>query len=197
MATSKTEICNKSLTLIGAAPITNIDDSSNNARVLSRVYETALRSILSECKWNFATKRVLLTTTTATMAWNDTGETIVYVRPVDVIRIFGTNYSYAKWREEGDYIISDTAGLGIRYTQYLDVPSKYPSPFVNAFVDLLCSEIAYTVVNSATLGDKFKNLYESVSLSKAMAQNSQVGTQQTLQDDAWELAKYSNMSVDA
>jgi len=197
MAISKTDILNKALTLVGAAPITNINDSTNNARILNRVYEVSLRSILSECKWNFATKRSDLTLSTDTLDWYDTGEVYVYIKPNDMVRAFEANDVNATWREEGDYIISDTTGLGLRYVYYLDVPSKYPSFFVDAFIDKLCSDIAYAIVNSATLGASFKELYESVSLQKAMSSNSQIGTQQYLRDDAWELAKYNNVQTNA
>jgi hypothetical protein len=192
MAITKTDILNKALTLIGAAPVTNIDDETNNARILSRVYETALRSVLSECKWNFATKRALLSVVTDVPDWYDIGEVYVYAKPIDMIRIWGSNDRNATWREEGDYIYSDTQGLGFRYVYYLDTPSKYPSYFVDALVDRLCADISYAVVNSSTLGDKYKQLYEAVSLPKAQASCSQTGTQQTLQDDAWELAKYQD-----
>ena len=197
MSISKTDIINKALTQVGALPVTSIDDDSNNARVMSRVYEISLRSILSECKWNFATKRVLLSVLTDTMAWYDTGEIYVYQKPIDMIRIFGTNSPGATWREEGDYIVSDTQGLGVRYVYYLDTPSKYPATFVEAFIDKLCSDIAYMIVNSSTLGEKFKELYEKVSLPKAQNDSAQTGTQQVLKDDAWELAKYGNGSFDA
>ena len=126
------------------------------------------------------------------MAWYDTGETVVYIKPIDMIRAFGSSSPTADWREEGDYIISDSTGLGLRYVYYLDVPSKYPSVFVEAFIDKLCSDIAYMIVNSASLGEKYKQLYEAVSLPKAQAANSQVGIQQVLQDDAWEVAKYAD-----
>lgn len=197
MAITKTELVNKALTLVGANPITSLDDDTNNARIVNRVYEISLKSILSECKWNFCTKRALLSVLTDTLAWYDTSETIVYQKPTDMIRIFGTNDSSSKWREEGDYIISDTSALGVRYTYYLDTPSKYPAAFVEAFIDKLCADIAYMIVNSSTLGEKFTNLYVNSSLPKAMSQDSQTGVQQTLQDDAWELSKYSNGSVDA
>ena len=197
MAITKTDIINKALTLVGAAPIVSIDDDTNNARVASRVYEQALRSILGECKWNFATKRALLSVSSTTMAWDDVGEDIVYTKPSDMIRIFETNDPLAKWREEGDYIISDTSDLGVRYVYYLDTPAKYSSTFVDAFIDKLCSDIAFMIVNSQTLGEQYKKLYEAVSLPKAMSANSQVGTQQTLQDDAWELAKYYNEQTHA
>lgn len=194
MAISKTDILNKSLTLVGALPVTSIDDDSNNARILSRVYEQALRGLLGECKWNFATKRVLLSRLTDTLDWYDTGETYIYQKPIDMIRIYGSSSPTAGWREEGDYIISDTEGLGLRYVYYLDVPSKYPSYFVEAFQDKLCSDIAYMIVNSSTLAEKYKQLFETISLPKATAANSQTGIQQTLQDDAWENSRHTNTS---
>ena len=197
MAITKTELVNKALTLVGANPITNLDDDSNNARIVNRVYEIALRSILGECKWNFATKRVLLTLSADTLDWYDTGETYVYIKPTDMIRIFGTNDDSCTWREEGDYIVSDTSDLGVRYVYYLDTPSKYPASFIEAFIDKLCSDIAYMIVNSATLGDKFKTSYESISLPKARAENSQTGKQQYLKDDAWESAKYGDGTLEA
>jgi len=199
MAISKTSILNNALTRIGANPVTNIDDDTNNARILNRVYELSLRSILSECKWNFATKRANLSLTTDTVDWYYTSEseTYVYQRPADAIRIFSTNDEDATWRLEGEYILSNTASLGIKYVYYLDEPNKYPASFIDAFVDKLCSEIAYMIVNSQSLGDKYKKLYESVSLERAMTENAQVGESLYLRDDAWELAKYNNNSVRA
>ena len=106
MAISKTDALNKSLTLVGARPITNIDDDSTSARNLSRVYEISLRSVLSECKWNFATKRENLSVVTDTLAFYDIGQQIVYQKPLDMIRIYSVNPINAQWREEGDFIIS-------------------------------------------------------------------------------------------
>lgn len=197
MAITKTDILNKALTQVGANPITSIDDSTNNARILSRVYEISLRSILSECKWNFATKRISLTQSADTLDWYDVGNTYIYTKPTDIIRIYGASSASATYKEEGDYIISDTASLGIRYVYFLDTPSKYPAYFIDAFIDRLCSEIAYAIVNSQTLAEKYKELYESVTLPKAMAANSQTGDQQELIDDAWEMAKYQDRQFNA
>lgn len=197
MAITQTDILNKSLTLVGAAPVVSIDDDSNNARILNRVYEIALRSILSECKWNFATKRVNLTSVSNTLAFEDVGESYVYIKPVDMIRIYSTNPVSASWREEGDYIISDSSELGVRYVYYLNIPGKYPSYFLDAFIDKLASEIAYAIVNSASLAESFIKKYEGISLPKAVTANSQTGIQQTLQDDAWTLSKYQDIQEDA
>lgn len=197
MATDKTDILNKALTLVGAAPVTSISQDSNNARVLNRTYEISLRSILGECKWNFATKRENLSLSNDTLDWYDTGISTVYVKPPDIIRIYGVSSPGVQWKEIGDYIVSDTGSLGLEYTYFLDDPTKYPSLFVDAFVDKLASDIAYMIVNSGSLGEKYLEKYERISLPKATAANSQSGIQQTLKDDAWELAKYFDNQADS
>lgn len=189
---SKTSLINKALTLCGAYPITNIDDDTNNARIANRVYEIARRSILSECCWNFAATRATLTLSAFTMDWSYSDEAYVYVRPSNVVRIFDVSDQYAVWREEGDYIISDTASLGIKYVFDLDSPEKYSSSFTEAFVDKLCSDVCYMIINSAKQAEAFVTKYEKISLPKAISENSQTGTQQTPRDDAWELSKYHN-----
>jgi len=197
MAVSKTSLVNKALTIVGATPITNITDDTNNARVVNRVYEISLKSILGECKWNFATLRALLVSSATTMSWYHDDEDTVYVRPSTCIRIFGTNDDNAVWREEGDYIISDTIGLGIKYTYYLDDPSKYPSSFLEAFIDKLCSDIGYMIINNPTMAGAFLEKYNKVSLPKAMAENAQIGTHQYLKDDSWVNAKSEDENLDA
>jgi len=190
MSITKTELINKSLTLVGANPITNIDDDTNNARVVSRVYEISLRSILSECKWNFATKRKLLADVDTDLEWYFTGESYILQKPANCIRIFGTNDDDAMWREEGDYIITDTDNLGIIYVYYLDDPAKFPASFIEAFCDKLCSDICFMILNSSTKAESFLQKYEAVSLPKARSENAQTGVQQYVKDDAWERAKY-------
>ena len=196
MAT-KTEIINKAMTLVGATPIVSITDDTNNARIVSRVYDLSLRSLLSECGWNFAIKRVLLATSADTLAWYNTGCTVVYAKPSDCIRIFGTNDDNATWYEEGDYIVSDTTGLGLRYVQYIDTTSKFPNSFIEALIDLLCSNIAFMIINSAKIAETYLKKYESVSLSKARSENAQIGMQQYMKDDAWTLAKYGDTGARA
>lgn len=196
MAISKTEICNKALTLVGANPIVSISDDTQNARILNRVYELSLKSILSEAPWVFALKRSLLAQSADTLEWYDTSENYVYVRPNDMIRAFRANDDNAVWRQHGEYIVSDTSGLGLEYVYFLDVPSRYTTSFVEAFVDKLCSDIAFMVLNSKTIAENYLEKYEKVSLSKALAENAQIGTPIGMKDGAWVNAKFGGAEVD-
>jgi hypothetical protein len=198
MAISKINIVNKALALIGAKQVTTLSDTSSTADLVNSLYEISLKSVLAECKWNFATKRdALPTNSTATLEFYDVGETIIYDRPTDIIRIYSSDPTNAKWREEQDYIISDSSGFGIRYVYFIEDTTKFPIYFVEALCDKLAGDMAYSIVNSSTLAQKFIEKYEKISLPRAISQNSQTGVQQTMQDDAWELAKYSNVQSDA
>ena len=198
MAITKTIIINKALTQIGAARVTSIDDGSAKALLLTSVYEAALRSVLSECKWNFATKRAALATnSTITLGFYDVGQTIVYDRPTDVIQIHDTAPANATWRDEGDYIISDSSDMALRYVYYLDDVTKYPIYFVDALIDKLSVDIAYVVVNDKNLAETFIKKYEGITLPKAVSMNSQVGQQQVPRDEAWLNSKYTDGSIDS
>lgn len=192
MAVTKTSLINKALTLCGASTITSITDDTVNARSVNNVYEISLKSALTECKWNFATTRSTLTITVNTVAWYHQNESYTYTKPTDCLRVFETKDSSTIWREEGDLIITDTSPLDIKYVYYHDDPTKYPSYFLDAFIDKLCSDISYTIINSASKAESFLAKYEKISLPKAMSENSQIGIQQVPVDDEWTSSKLGN-----
>lgn len=193
MAVSKTTVLNKALTLCGASTIGDITDATNNARACNNVYEISLRSILCECNWNFSVTRATLTVTATTvMPWNYSGESYVYTKPSLCLKVIEIYNSAAEWREEGELLITDVVEAQIKYTYYHDDPSKYPGYFLDAFIDKLCSDISYIIINSASKAEAFLTKYVKVSLPKAMSANSQTGTQQQPKDDEWALAKYGN-----
>lgn len=196
MANSQTSIINKALVLCGAQTVVSINDNSPNAISLSNVYAISLQSILSECKWNFCTKRfkpsVVASSSSTYPAFFYPGEVIVYAIPSDVVRIWSTSPTNACIREEDGQLISDTVNIGIVYTFYDTDPSDYPSYFLDAFIDKLCSDIAYLIINSANMAEAFIKKYETVSLPKARSANSQTGVQQSPNDGEWTNAKFHN-----
>lgn len=195
MATYTTvAICNKALVLCGASPITALTDDSVNARALNACFDISLMDFLTECKWNFSTTRsTLATVSTATLVpWYHAGESVVYTRPAGALRVWELSELNAVWREEGNYIIADATGLGAKWTyNNSEVGLWSPAP-ISAFMDKLCSEISYQIINSVQKAESFFSKYTKVSLPKAMSQNSQTGTQQVPNDDEWTIAKGGN-----
>lgn len=191
MATySSLTIVNKALILCGASKITALSDDTPNARITNEIYDISRKDILAECGWTFAVTRSSLATSSVTQPWSYAEENVVYSKPANLIRILGTNDSDAIYRLEGDYIMSDVTGLGIKYIFDQTDASKFTPLFVSAFVDKLAYEICYQILQSSTQAEAFLTKYEKVSLPKAMAVDAQTGTQQNPKDDYWEGAKF-------
>lgn len=184
-------ICNRALVFCGASPITSLTEDSANARALNAVFEQSRRSLLTECRWTFSlTRSTLATASTATLAYLRPEENAAYTRPADCLRIWEMSDLDAIWREEGNYIISNTASLSTLFTyDHIEV-GLWRHKFVDAFVDKLCSEICFMILNSATKAQAFLEKYEKITLPKAMAEDSQTGAHQEVKDDEWLASKY-------
>ena len=179
-------ICNKALLLCGASPIASLSEDSANARSLNAVYEISRQDFLTECRWNFAvTRSTLATVATSVMAYMRPEEAYVYTKPAGVLRIWEMSDIEAIWREEGGYIITDRAGLGALWTfDNSEVGLWSPKPIM-AFIDKLCSDIAYQIINSIPKAESFLSKYTKISLPAAMAENSQTGAHQEVRDNDW------------
>lgn len=198
MPFSKANIVNKALVKLGSRPVVNLEDDGTDESVTAlNLYDIALEALLSETLWTFATKRKLLQTTTDPIAFSVNYEDLAYSyqRPIDAIRIFQTNDQAAYWKEEGDQILSNTAGLGVIYTFRNEVTETYPVYFVDALADRLAADMAYPLLNSMSKTEDMNKAYERVSLPKAKSQNGQVGTAKELNDNYWINARLGGPNV--
>ena len=191
----KVTIVNRALSLLGAEPITSLTDNTPEAQIANRFYDTSRKSVLSECLWNFATKRVLLNLINDPPAWTVAEANFVYQLPSDIIRIFGTNQRETNWRVEQDQILADSDDLGIKYVFDLTDTTKFSASFVDAFADKLAADMCYAVLNSNTEAKLLLEKYNGESLPKATAENSQVGTPPQIDDDLWSQARFGYSPV--
>ena len=185
-------LCNHALVLCGASPITALTDDSSNARSLNAIYENARKGFLTECRWTFSvTRSALATSATAyVLPWQFSEETTIYDRPSNALRIWEMSDLEAIWREEGAYIISNTASLGTLYTwDHSEVGLWRPKATI-AFIDKLCSDICFMILNSTTKAEAFLTKYEKVSLPDARTTESQTGRHQEVNDSEWLKARY-------
>jgi hypothetical protein len=191
----KVTIVNRALSLLGAEPITNLTDDTPDANIANRFYDQSRVSVLEECLWNFAAKRAELNIAVVTPAWIKDGLNYTFQIPSDVIRIFGISSDNISWRLEGEIIYADSDELGILYVYDLEDTTKFSASFTDAFADKLAADMAYSVNNSTTSARELLEKYQGVSLPRAMSQNSQVGTPQSVDDNLWVYAKYGYTPV--
>ena len=194
MATYSTvAIVNRALMLCGASPIAALTEDSTNARAVNATYEISRKTFLTENRFTFSTTRsTLATVATTAFAWLHDEEAYGYTKPSSALRIWEMSDPNVTWREEGDYIIADTADLGAKFAFDQDDLSKWHPYAIEAFIDKLCSDISFTILNDAKKALTFLEKYEKVSLPKAASASSQTGTHQTILDDAWTAAKFAN-----
>lgn len=149
MASSKTDIYNMALTMLGAARVTSPTDNSKNARVISDVYDMLRLSELRKTPhWNFAIKETQLAASATTplfdMAYS-------YPLPNDFVALIPpydkSNYSDRDWVVQGSQIFTDySSPLNIRYVADISDTGLFDPLFCVMFA----AKIAETVCDSIT-----------------------------------------------
>lgn len=177
---SKVSIANRALALLGANKITNLSDETLEAKAINNMYRGSLKSILSECCWNFATKRAQLNRTATSPAW---GGGNYFQLPADVIRIFET--TAFEWDIEGDKLRTNEKGVGIKYTYLNEDDSRYSPQFVDAFACRLAYDVCYDLTNNSSKQDALLNLYHGQYLPIAKSANARDKSAPQAKDDHW------------
>lgn len=181
---SKVSNANRALALVGANKITNLSDETEEAKAINNMYEESLKSILSECCWNFAKKRVMLNMLTVSPAWGDGN---YFQLPADCIRIFDATCEYDL---EGDYLLTTDKAVGILYTYLQDDDKRWLPAFRDAFCCRLAYDVCFDLTNSSSKQNELLELYHSHLLPIAKSMNARDKSQKYAKDDEWSNAIY-------
>jgi hypothetical protein len=168
---SKTEICNMALAHLGRTkPIANLNTENSAEATACRVFYTAaLKEVLRDFNWPFATKEqeLSLIEEDPTDEWG-----FAYQYPSQCVylrRIFSgmrtdtrdTEVPYKLVRSStGQYIYTDMEDAIAEYTVLHEDPHFYPPDFVMA----LSFKIAFLVTPAITSGDPFQKRTEMAGL---------------------------------
>lgn len=184
---SKVAIANRALSLLGANKITNVADETAEAAAVQNSWDGALKSILSESCWGFASKRVMLNKLNLSPAF---GKGYYFQIPNDCVRIFDVMDRRVKWRVEGDKVLAESDTFGIIYTYMEQNDSVYFPAFTDAFVVLLAADMCFELTNSAARYNELLDLYKGEFLPIARNKDSRSRTPQEVIDDEWRNAVY-------
>lgn len=177
---SKVSIANRALALLGENKITSLHDDTLAAKSINNMYQESLRSILAECCWNFACKRVNLNQTTLEPAW---GGGKYYQLPADLIRIFETTAE--QWNIEGDKLRTNENSVGILYTYLNEDDTRYSPQFVDAFACRLAYDVSFDLTNQSSKQDTLLNLYHGHLLPIAKSANARDKSAPQVEDSFW------------
>ena len=190
---SKISIINRALTFLGANRITSLNDNTLEAQSASNIYNESLKSILSECDWKFATKRVVLNKLDKEPEWAEDGKRNYFQLPADYVEIFGVKDQNAKWSVEGNTIVADTPEFAIKYVYFCTNTDLYTSSFVEAFACKLACDMCYEITNSTEKSATLIELYKGEYLPLAKNKNARQQSKPLAQDDNWTNSIYGGI----
>jgi len=178
-------ICNIAISKVGGKRITALSDDTPAAILCNDIFEETRNSVLCDHIWSFAQKRVALVDSGIDPVYEDDLVTIAYTRPTDLLKVNFTNIRSALVKLEGQYILSDTASLYIKYTFEQTDTTLYFPKFVMALATKIAAEIAYPITTSRSVAKDLHELYLGRDLPSAIAQDSQQGTPLPPMQDEW------------
>lgn len=186
MAT-EVSISNSALAKIGAERILSLDENSVNARLCKEQYEKVLEDMIRAHPWNFATKRVALSASTTTPAFQYSYQ---YGLPNDCLRVLAVeDGEEIEWVREGRFILSDSTTMKIKYVSSDIQPGDFDANFAEAFATRLAADICYSLNQSTSLKETLLKEAE-FRLSQARSFDAQEGTPPRVYADEWLISRY-------
>ena len=185
MSLTDVDICNSALTKVGAERITSLTEENERARILAEQYPKIRDKMLRSHPWNFAIARLLLAPALGTPAF---GFQYQFTIPADCLRILEIN-SESTWQKEGEYIVSDSPSVGIKYIKKIVDTSKYDATFAEALAAAIAADVSYSLVQSVTLKDTLLKEAE-MAIRSARSFDAQEGTPGQITANDWLTIRY-------
>jgi len=199
---SKVEIWNLALNLVGGSFVTDPLEKSTQADLCRLHYPFALDFVLESQDWNFAVKRQEV----AESSDNEPvfGFNSLFKIPSDALRVIevwdtsrgshNTRFTNnpLQWQQEEDYIAADTSDqIWMRYITRIEDTTKFTASFVTALSTYLASRLAIPVAANRTLKTDLLIEYQ-VSLDEAAANNGMTGRTKVLRSNVLISARFRN-----
>lgn len=180
MADSSVDIANLALTLIGEAAIVSLDEETDQARALKRIYNITLDAVLRDHNWNFAQLRVSLARHAIAPSFKFSYQ---YVLPTDpyCLRLLETNLdSDQAWRietyktasEQSRVIVTDATSVKVLYVARLTDVVLWDALFADAFATDLAYRASFAITRNAALTKSLQDEKE-LAWRKARARDGQ------------------------
>jgi len=168
-------ICNEALGLLGASFITDLSDSSNEAVLCNRFYETSRDCVIRDGGyWNSSKAEAALSplSTTPIMGWS-----YEYLLPSNLLRILkvqNTGGNLLEYEIRGKKLLADESGIEILYAKKITDPNDYDSLLYTAVVFYLAYMISYAIRRDVKVTAELFRAYQ-IHKDLAMSMDAQEG----------------------
>lgn len=174
---SKTNICNQALLLLGESVISDIDEGTTQADTCKVFYDSSKGATLQDHDWNFAMARATfsLDATTPAYEWD-----YRHVLPSDCLRVVEIDsLEHDQWQVEGRYLLSDLATIKGRYVRNDVAEGEFTPMFVKTLAAYLAHELAYPICESSTKSREMLGIYENRKEQAGTVDNLEGSTKRT------------------
>ena len=148
--TTKTDIANQALSLIGADSISSFEENTNTARRIKTVYDTSRKALLRLHPFQCAVKRIKLSPLATQPEF---GYAYQYQLPDHLIRIINTNTE--DYVVETDRLLSNSTALNLVYVSDNKNEESYDSLFVECLILYLAYKLSKPITGSQGTSDSY------------------------------------------
>ena len=159
---SKVQICNYALSILGASRITSLSDNTTEANLCNTLIDDVIDEVLVEGPWAFATRRAELNVTTTTPEFEYSYEFQLPTNPLclKVLNINETDPGYTDYRIEADKLLADVSTMKIRYIGRITDTQSFSPMFERALKTKMASLMAYALTGNGQMVATLQDLYE-------------------------------------
>jgi len=179
--TSVVAICNRALDMLGAEPVTSLDDNTKAARLCARNYEPVRDAVLRAYPWNAAVRRAALAALAEAPAWGYARQFQLPEGPspepcLRLLAIDGETEFDLRYKIEGRRVLTDEAApLNILYIARIDDPASLDPQLADVIATRLAADLSYSLTASAALGQSLMDIYQA-KLNEARVTDAEEGS---------------------
>lgn len=151
MSTTKVDICNAALGMLGANSITSFDEKSDRARLCVALYDKSRRALLRMHPWHCATKRTVLAAVGTPPAF---GWSTAYPLPADFVRLLEIS-EYCYELESNQVLCNATSSVNLKYIYDNTNETTWDALLVECMGLFMASQLSKPLTGSATDGDNY------------------------------------------
>lgn len=182
--TTKTDIANQALSLIGADSITSFEDNTSIARRMKTLYDTSRKALLRLHPFQCATKRIRLTPLTVAPEF---GYCYQFQLPDDLIRIINTNTE--DYVVETDKLLSNQTELNLVYVFNNKNEETYDALFIECLVLYLAYKITKAITGSQGTSDSYYQQCQALIKETKAIQAQEIPSIQFIKDEDYQMLR--------
>lgn len=181
MAESEATLCSSALTLLGAEPITSLNEVNDRAILCARHYPDSRDEMLARVPWKCARARVALALSANAPLFNWPAK---FALPSDCIWVWRTSLDIPEggdgtpWNIEGNFLVTSVSVLNALYIFRLTDTKAFDPLLAKAIMYDLAAKLTFPITQSISSQQMWEGLREKT-LKSAGAKNGQFGSKES------------------